>query len=158
MYLMDMQTQLALLHKRRQAVADKHSESECIRFSLNLTPLHMATSTIRMDSNSLFGKGRWNDSNIYQSRISNNQARWIKVGNTVFVNGRFRSESALTAGTAIATGFPVPTGNTGTPLAGCTSNNSAFTGFCINANGSLCTTSALTTATYYNVCGVYFTD
>lgn len=116
------------------------------------------TSEIRMDSTNLFGYRHWHDSNIYQARISNNTVRWIKVGNTVFVNGRFRTELALTAGTAIATGFPVPTGNTSVPLAGCASSGATIVGFSINAQGSLCTLSALSNGSYYAVGGVYFTD
>ena len=80
------------------------------------------------------------------------------MGNTVFVNGRFRAESALSVGTALATGFPVPAGNTNAPLAGCTSTGATIVGFNINAQGSLCTLSALSNGTYYAVGGVYFTN
>ena len=118
----------------------------------------MATSTIKMDLTNLFGYRHWHDSDIYQSRISSNQARWIKVGSTVFVSGRFRTEQSLNAGSAIATGFPVPTGNTSVPLAGCASSGATIVGFSINAQGSLCTLSALPNGTYYAVGGVYFTD
>lgn len=116
----------------------------------------MATSTIKMDPANLFNSANWQNTTIYQNRISDNLVRWFKIGNVVFVAGRFRTEMAINAATAIATGLPAPAGNTSAPLSGCTSNGATIVGFSINSVGSLSSVSALSNGTYYAVGGVYF--
>ena len=114
-------------------------------------------SRIKIDFINLLRNTNWHNCDTYQARISNNLVRWIKVGNLVLVSGRFRTEMLITATSAIATGFPIPSGNTSVPLAGCTSNNNSAVTLAINAQGSLCAVNQLANATYYAVGGIYFT-
>lgn len=103
------------------------------------------------------------DRQIYQSRISNATLKEVQY---TLPDGRhmsvvycvFRTETAISAKGAIATGFSQPLGLSNTIISGIRSDTTASTHFYLNSSGSLCAVEALPTGTWCQCGGVYLTN
>lgn len=103
------------------------------------------------------------DRQIYQSRISNATLKEVRY---TLPDGRhmsivycvFRTETALSAKSAIATGFSASLGLSNVIISGIRNDTVASEHFYINSSGSLCAVEALPTGTWCQCSGVYLTN
>ena len=103
------------------------------------------------------------DRQVYQSRISNATLKEVRYTQP---DGRhmsivycvFRTEAAISAKGAIATGFLQPLGLSNTIISGIRNDTVASEHFYINSSGSLCAVEALPTGTWCQCSGVYLTN
>lgn len=134
-------------------------EMELATFTVGVSALSDVVETFEIITGTKvqFTDSAWKSTSAYQSRISDNLVRYVKIGSIVFVSGRFYAETASSSGTPIATGLPSPVSSTGAPLSGCNSSATTNVPFGVTQYGSLAPLTTLTAGTYYAVGGVYFT-
>lgn len=103
------------------------------------------------------------DRQVYQSRISN---ATLKEVSYTLPDGRhmsvvycvFRTETAISAKGAIATGFSQPLGLSNTIISGIRNDTTASEHFYINSSGGLCAVEALPTGVWCQCGSVYLTN
>lgn len=103
------------------------------------------------------------DRQVYQSRISNATLKEIRY---TLPDGRhmsivycvFKTEAAILAKGAIATGFSISLGLSNVIIGGIRSDTTASTHFYINSSGGLCAVEALPTGAWCQCGGVYLTN
>lgn len=103
------------------------------------------------------------DCQVYQGRISNATLKEVRY---TLPDGRhmsivycvFKTETALSAKGAIATGFSQPLGLSNTIISGIRNDTTASTHFYINSSGGLCTVEALPTGVWCQCSGIYLTN
>lgn len=103
------------------------------------------------------------DRQIYQNRISNALLKEVQY---TLPDGRhmsivyctFKTQTAISANGAIATGFFAPLGLSNVIISGIRSDTVASEHFYLNSSGSLCAIEALPTGTWCQCGGVYLTN
>lgn len=103
------------------------------------------------------------DRQVYQSRISNATLKEVRYTlpderHMSIVYCVFRTETAISAKGAIATGFSQPLGLSNIIISGIRNDTMASEHFYLNSSGSLCAVEALPTSTWCQCSGVYLTN